>query len=274
MKTPVAAWCHEEAEFIRVLKRKISEIMDNTYHIHIEPFNWSGSNSIFAREEAAKNLAAKLDEIPADHLSFVVGHSHGGNVGLLAISRTEQSGRHYLATVATPFLKIYATNRDYSLGGWLLSLYIALLSISAGIFAHRNMGSIEISMPLYLILLSLAATFGWLIGASVYRFLINPPPKNRLSWTPFQMKPRLLERATAYNTKCIPHPLLVVRGIDDEAGLVLSAGLIANRVTRLVYDFSTGQTAAMMINLAFAISTLFSPAHPTKWDCTPPKFSD
>lgn len=77
-------------------------------------FRWSGLNSPYAREKAAKKLRqhlhAVIDECPAD-VHIVIGHSHGGNVALYAIKDTRLADKiGGVICLSTPFL--HATRRE------------------------------------------------------------------------------------------------------------------------------------------------------------------
>lgn len=74
----------------------------------IEPLKWSGKNQVGARERAVRelrdHLRRKFQEFPnAEH--FVVAHSHGGNVALMAAAEPDIAQRlSGVATLSTPFL--------------------------------------------------------------------------------------------------------------------------------------------------------------------------
>src|SRR5687767_2382730 len=54
----------------------------------IAPFLWSGSNSLKARDDAGKGLAAQLIQQDADNpgsRQLIIAHSHGGNVAIRAV---------------------------------------------------------------------------------------------------------------------------------------------------------------------------------------------
>lgn len=74
----------------------------------IEPLTWSGRNQVGARERAAHKLRVhlrkKFQEFP-DARHFVVAHSHGGNVALMAAAEPDiANGLSGVATLSTPFL--------------------------------------------------------------------------------------------------------------------------------------------------------------------------
>lgn len=101
---PKASWTHSSSPLCQALTNA------TTKTIRFERFTWTGENSITARQRAADvlklHLWACIKRWPnASH--YVIGHSHGGNVALLAM------GDYYLAKkingiacFSTPFLCI------------------------------------------------------------------------------------------------------------------------------------------------------------------------
>jgi pimeloyl-ACP methyl ester carboxylesterase len=96
-----AAWTQSDSELCRHLKQKFGDNI--LFHSH----RWSGGNSFRARRAASRALAPQLEEMLVrfpDARHFVVGHSHGGNVALAAL--TPEIGRRLdgLICLATPVL--------------------------------------------------------------------------------------------------------------------------------------------------------------------------
>lgn len=112
-------------------------------------FEWSGRNTHKARVKAGYELAAHIRDLrkscpKCQH--FIIAHSHGGNVALLAHKHLRtQLHAAGIATLGTPF--IYATVRDYLTGatnatlrvdreegfvlsmiGWMAGLVIGILT--------------------------------------------------------------------------------------------------------------------------------------------------
>jgi broad specificity phosphatase PhoE len=77
----------------------------------IQAFPWSGAQSVTARFSAAQALTAELHQEQADDPSvtqILIGHSHGGTIGMLAAHLMGARSRELLlATLATPFLQIH-----------------------------------------------------------------------------------------------------------------------------------------------------------------------
>ena len=105
-----AGWVQPTSPLCQSLEHHFS------YRTKIQPFPWSGRNSVRARWEAAQNLKshlkAKFDEYPeSDHV--IIAHSHGGNVAFMAIDTPEMAGRILgVAALATPFLGAEIRSND------------------------------------------------------------------------------------------------------------------------------------------------------------------
>jgi pimeloyl-ACP methyl ester carboxylesterase len=85
------------------------ELVRNTIKqkAYVVPYNWSGKLSHASRVQAAKGLAHVIQSYPVDTPIYVVGHSHGGNVALLAsqILGKDRHNEHIiqaLYTLGTP----------------------------------------------------------------------------------------------------------------------------------------------------------------------------
>ena len=97
-----ATWIRKES----ALSDRLSELLDGS--VLTAPFQWTGNNSMEARQAAAlelqDHLRSLLDDWPtAKHV--VVGHSHGGNVALYALRDEKlESEIVGVACLATPFL--------------------------------------------------------------------------------------------------------------------------------------------------------------------------
>jgi pimeloyl-ACP methyl ester carboxylesterase len=89
-----ADWWHPGSDFCHDLdallqKRSAPARCWANLGIRKDPFAWTGTNSEEARQKAGKALAAILDALERDDnvkLYHVVGHSHGGNVIVNALS--------------------------------------------------------------------------------------------------------------------------------------------------------------------------------------------
>ena len=115
-------------------------------------FEWSGRNTHKARVKAGYEMADHIRDLRKscpDCQHFIIAHSHGGNVALLAHKHLPMELHAAgIATLGTPF--IYAKPRDYLVGandaslrvdreegfvlnmiGWMVSLIIGILTAFA-----------------------------------------------------------------------------------------------------------------------------------------------
>jgi hypothetical protein len=239
--------------------------------------NWSGKNSVFARQKAAVRLEDILSK-RGDQLTLVVAHSHGGNVALNAISKLNDPTNVYLCTMATPFLSIFEVNRLRRHSGSLFYIVGALTTwnILHSLSVYSLLDSI-ISIPFGALLL-----WWWLFVKgikSIYSILevllVNPAPPPGRNPTRWQKWPKLVADATPKDAKALNGRLLVLRGIDDEAALTLAAGAIINRISRAIYNVSAcslfgwgGWAVFLPILIVTKGLEHFAPAY-NGWGCGP-----
>src|SRR5262245_24732976 len=82
-------WFDDQSQFASKLREGLSK---RNIYARISAFNWSGANSIFARDRAGADLAVHLrDEASRAEGSrqVLIGHSHGGNVAIRALHHRE-----------------------------------------------------------------------------------------------------------------------------------------------------------------------------------------
>jgi Alpha/beta hydrolase family len=110
---PEAAWTKTTSPLVEALSRSLGD------GVQVEPFQWSGSNSHYARSRAATALRQHIQKCSERYFGanqFVIAHSHGGNVALYAL-RDPEVQRQVRGTVclSTPF--IYCRRRELGQGG-------------------------------------------------------------------------------------------------------------------------------------------------------------
>lgn len=110
----------------------------------IHPFAWDGWNLHSSRVRAAIRLRDEIEAVEGDVV--VVGHSHGGNVGRMAMSLArERDGRVGLVTLATPFLRARtmrgAMKRREAPVDLRKLLFLVVLFAAALSFIHGAAGS-------------------------------------------------------------------------------------------------------------------------------------
>jgi hypothetical protein len=130
-----AKWITDNGPFCQTLNRTLG------WRTKIEPFRWSGKNSVFARRDAAidfKNHLKQKIDFWGDAKHIIVAHSHGGNIAFMALSSSDLASKVLgVATLATPFLS--AGVRE-SVGDELIdqmtgifaSLFVGLATLFAG----------------------------------------------------------------------------------------------------------------------------------------------
>jgi hypothetical protein len=121
-----ADWVEKDSSLCRTLRRQLG------WRARIEPFRWSGANSIKHRKHAAdgfrRHLVAKLDEFPNAH-HVVIAHSHGGNVAFWAINNENLAKRVLgIVTLATPFLSAHARRNENELIDWGTAFFAGLFT--------------------------------------------------------------------------------------------------------------------------------------------------
>jgi hypothetical protein len=107
-------WFEAGSEFWRDLALKVH------CKVELEPFRWSGANSLSARLSAAQRLRDKIANVAnvslRDTCQLIIAHSHGGNVAVWAATeprtswgqtdRKTTSECFGVATLGTPFLHL------------------------------------------------------------------------------------------------------------------------------------------------------------------------
>jgi hypothetical protein len=221
-KTP--RWFEDSSRFMTHLlwRFRDAEIAE----AKIEVCKWSGANSIIERDQAASQLAKQLIEQQQrwpESRQLVIAHSHGGNVAVRALEHLGGAADKLLvATMATPFLEMFPPEREYvphekiqfSFMGYILvlvsSIYLCLE------YAEK------LFPPVAGTLLAVGAI--WVVR----QILAVRARRRTIELTDYVDR---LARATShgalYKSKA---ELLVLRGVDDEAGLSIAAGAVSRRL--------------------------------------------
>lgn len=101
------SWIQCDSAFCNELK---NELQSRSITSVLEPFLWSGDNSLSARDTASDHLAHFLIEQAnkyPEYAQVVIAHSHGGNIALRALKRlTDRGDQITLVSLATPFLSV------------------------------------------------------------------------------------------------------------------------------------------------------------------------
>jgi hypothetical protein len=206
----------------------------------VREFNWSGSNSLAARQKAAKGLASDLsaakDQFPAA-THVLIGHSHGGNIALAALCDMQQKADGLLfISLATPFLLIRRVPADApimrQISYFFKSALILLGLLAVGLLESANTPG---ALRQYSIVILTTS-----IGAILTRALV------------FGFRHPLMDSVhTDFNVRT---RALVIRSVDDEAALALVASSIVSRLSyfllALIYLISR---AARVVAVSMAV---------------------
>jgi hypothetical protein len=246
-------WFERDSAFFRQLT---AELGGESPLLEVIPFNWSGANSLVERYEAAAELASRIEkDLP--HLVrtrvVILGHSHGGNIALMASHMLRGStGRGAVSvdvvTLATPFVRLVPAQAT----GWsengptILSVAVAAYLV----FFHlrhlepvrRAASYLSTTLPTALLgptlLLSLTL-LALLIDLACAPFIGLPRSGSSIGGARLQRY--ALRRRDGLLAHCPKTPvgegtrLLVVRGFNDEANMALVAGSIGNWLSSWVH---------------------------------------
>ncbi|WP_156179825.1 hypothetical protein [Bradyrhizobium sp. LTSPM299] len=206
--------------------------------------NWCGSNSIFRRAKAANDLKNQLEILAGEGPILIIGHSHGGNVVMQATSKLRDLSNIYVCTLATPFFRLFESDRRFNGARALLRMSSLAACILASIFSVDELTVND--NPISLLIILAAFVIGWIGGGLLFKLLINPVPKNKIP-TRWQLRSRMLCESTVADARLLKDHLLVLRAIDDEAALSLAAGAVANRLLRVAYALALKVLQASVI---------------------------
>ena len=249
--TRLPFWFEENSDFSK-------EILSNLERVglkaHICKFEWSAKNSIAHRADASKALASQLAIEAAanpDRTQVLIGHSHGGSVCLLAKKHLAAELNPILISLSTPFMEVVSRHRqvptrlrlDHPLhltsammGPFSLFIYYLLLG---EITFLNGMGDVMLFVVLMCMwvswfgfaLLLFRGIIGIRLGHRRRKSFFSP------NFRPQRLLPLKAIRLAALTRHGMgsanPGRQLVIRGIDDEAGLALAAGSIGNRLAVL-----------------------------------------
>lgn len=100
-------WYVPGGDFFDILEK-------NAYSInaHVVPFRWSGSNSPGERKKAAHSLAKLIETYPQNTCIYVVAHSHGGTVGIIASHLVTKNKIAFFYAMGTPVNSDFYPNMD------------------------------------------------------------------------------------------------------------------------------------------------------------------
>jgi Lipase (class 3) len=247
-------WFEQGSPFVEDLRANLSAL---GIQAEIDAFLWSGANSLFARIDASRNLARRIErraEKSPDVRQVIVGHSHGGTVALLSLRALLPNVQPIVVTLATPFMEIinsaptqarsirqrvFGRESAFLLPVLLMALW-AVVAPGFDIIAFSGDDKLAAYFEIarasqrdYLVLYGVGLAL-LLLPAFFGNAPIDVPagPIADLSW--LRKDPRRPETFAAITRggATIDPPLnaLVVRAVDDEAGLTLAAGSIGTKL--------------------------------------------
>ncbi|QCG94468.1 alpha/beta hydrolase [Azospirillum sp. TSA2s] len=232
-------WFEDGSRFFKHLRETL--IWQEVENVEIQSFRWSGENSILARDAAGRELARLLEEqreAYPDVKQLVIAHSHGGNVALRAIEYLgwrvgPLASEHDLAvaTMATPFVELFPPRRNH-FNWYRYQFFFSMMATFAGAAVFNLLPWPQIVYVSSLMLMVVAIPY------ELYKEY-----SRRQQPVPNAYVDRLCKCTSHGTFERSNIPLLVLRGVDDEANLTLAAGAVANRIMRFFSDTAIKCTA-------------------------------
>jgi hypothetical protein len=231
------AWFDEGSDFRTELLYRASR---DEVDVEFLPFEWSGNNSVLARATAATQLSAVLKarierDGKAQHV--IIAHSHGGNVALRAVELLEgdMASKLRIVTLATPFLQVHKNHL-----GRLYFLTAAVIYSAVPIYFAMKVGKPLAEHPERILLGFMLADWwarvvvGFLLSVSIYSLykLYRLCRWFVVSDYSMQEKANALIKAINYDARNYP-PILVLKGVRDEAALALAVGSFLTLMSRI-----------------------------------------
>lgn len=201
---PEAEWTRNGASLHRMLE-KLSESP-----IAWHSFAWSGKNSHAERERAAVELAGVVRSVTSDAAKggvYLLAHSHGGNVALMALCHDAALQRQVdgVICLSTPFVVAKPEDLDNlaeDVGGFKLGVVALgiLLNIAIGDLLHHIF---PVFMPVFFVAYVVAVAVALLTSFFLYQSLKNADRTGGM--------------IRAYQFEKVRIPVLVMRTERDEA---------------------------------------------------------
>lgn len=237
---PDAPWTQASSSFCQHLTRDLG------WRVKIEPFGWSGKNSVSARWQAARNFRKQLEDKLshkdyAEARHIIVAHSHGGNVAFWALADKDLASRIAgVVTLATPFLAAASRPEEDE-----------LIDLGTGIFVGVFVGLAVLCFAFYKG--SGFSMWPWAAGAGVASIVLLGVG----AWIIDKMKAhakRIVE--------CMPHSAvkpeqaLIVRVQGDEAIAAISGVRLAGNLADMFWSAVSSPVFGWLQNLLPAIDYL------------------
>jgi hypothetical protein len=222
-------WFDVESIFCQ---RLADTLRQDGFRTFFSSFTWSGENSIYSRDTAARELVAVISNILIDRpddLLLIVCHSHGGNVALRALELGNiNSERIGVVTLSTPFLRVYK-----KLDG---SFYMIKMLFPISLFSFMMINLRHI-VPVDNISAQFIFYYSWFciaisvpVSIFILKYMLGITQDEK--WLRHSTE---ISAAAYYDTRRIDATrILVIRGIDDEAGYALTFGAMGARLSSLL----------------------------------------
>ena len=219
-----AAWVLPESTLRTILTEALGTIS-------FDVFTWDGRNRFSSRASAALELTSRLEADSSDQQSphFLIGHSHGGTVCLLALkSETVRARVNGIVCLSTPFLQISKRETDFFMPGLEYGYYLLL---ELGAFVSGWLITAKHFEGFW----SHAAAAG--LFTTVLTLILGTPVMFLYKFVLPDWSDRLAEAATFPATDC---PMLIVREPGDEAGMLMAAVKLAKWIPDKLVRLSEG----------------------------------
>ena len=206
-------------------------------------------------------LANKLRK-QAEHCSsrtrLVIAHSHGGNVAMRALHHLrDEKEPILLVTLATPFIQLFlqypespASKTYKRLAILVAGVVVALSAFGLVVQFGTPGGERSVLLGALYVLLAFFGLFGtpWvLLGGGWWS-----------SQERSQRVARLFRACMTPPGKLAPHRFLILRGIEDEAGLTLAVGAFGARLSYVLAALGSrllGSLGTIGVGAAIAVGT-------------------
>lgn len=242
---------------------------DSAMHVHLSrvlqekfstswfDFRWSGGNTSRSRELAAAGLAIEVENIRTKNPEtevFLIGHSHGGNVAILAANTLLERGHEISGVVAlsTPFIKVerldYAYQKEIAqLGEIVLKnplAYLVVFGVGLLLVANYTLSLAWAAMAFVYVGFFLA----WATSLDAINFVSKCSPES------FKLRQdRIVKNYEP--SKDFP-PIFSIRTRMDEALLVLNAIVGSVRLLTNIFDVAKHGWAVLLFWLVLSAFVL------------------
>ncbi len=224
-----APWIQRHSPFSQLLLARLSPAV-------VDPFVWSGGNSVRARAEAVDNLRDHIGKVREKYphsQHALIAHSHGGNVVLSALADFHLAKNTLgVATLGTPFLHASLREREPLFGpmdGFVAALFagVAVFAVGAALGHGRGWW-----MP------------GLLAVVGVTLVLLAA------SWVASLMRKHAERiRDVMPTTRLEPAQLAIVRTSADEAAAALSGARVAGGFASIFWSVATHRLVGRLQDL-------------------------